>query len=342
MLPAAAGLLMLVAGCTAGTQSPAPPHLAPSRSSLPPAPHVGRPAFQRGIDIDLYTYPGQNVMAEANTDVRYALALHANAVSVSFPFFMSGSDAPGVYTNSATPSPSELAVVAREAEQAGLYVSIRPLLDETSLGMSRVGWKPRHPTAWFASYRQFLLPYAEMAQREHIPELFVGAEFDRFGASPRWKVLDGALRRVYHGRLAYARNWNVTSAQGGRVTQAVDAYPPFSEVPASASVSRLTHAWKTFDQRLPRGLVETEVGIAAVSGAYAQPWKVQWPGKVIDSAVQARWFTAACLAAQARHLGGISRRGWCTCAAPSACGVTPGVPALRDSPRSWEGRRSWR
>jgi hypothetical protein len=32
---------------------------------------------------------------------------------------------------------------------------------------------------------------------------------------------------------------------------------------------------------------------------------VQWPGKTIDPAIQALWFTAACRAAQASDLGGI-------------------------------------
>ena len=51
--------------------------------------------------------------------------------------------------------------------------------------------------------------------------------------------------------------------------------------------------------------MESEVGIAAVRGAYARPWMVQWPGMTIDPAIQARWFTAACRAAQASDLGGI-------------------------------------
>ena len=46
--------------------------------------------MQLGIDIDLYTYPGQDFAAAAATDIAYIASLHANSMSISFPFFMSG------------------------------------------------------------------------------------------------------------------------------------------------------------------------------------------------------------------------------------------------------------
>lgn len=291
--------------------------------------------FQRGVDIDLYFFPGTDAVAAARADVRYVRSLHANAISVSFPFYMAGRKSPAVYAGSETPSPGQVALLARDAEQAGLYVSIRPLLDEQSLGGSRTSWKPRQPAAWFASYQQFLLPYAEMAQREHIPELIVGAEFDRFGAYPQWNALDRALRRVYHGRLAYALNWTVRGPQGGPVTRLVDSYPPFPQLSASVSVAALTRAWESYDRRFPPGTVESEVGIAAVRGAYAQPWRVQWPGTAIDPAIQARWFTAACRAAQATDMGGIyfwalgfGRSSGPTVTQPAAWSNSPGSAAI--------------
>jgi hypothetical protein len=78
-----------------------------------------------------------------------------------------------------------------------------------------------------------------MAQREHIPELIVGAELSKFGASPRWKALDCALRRVYYGRLAYTRNWDARDSQGGPVTQARGLLP---DLPATACQCQRGHA----------------------------------------------------------------------------------------------------
>jgi len=300
-------LTLLVAGCTAAAhlkvlQPPAAPSSPPI--TVPAAAVVARPSPghfpQLGIDIDLYTYPGQDVAAAAATDVAYIASLHANAVSVSFPFFMTGPNAASVHASSATPSPSQLAVLVHDAEQAGLYVSIRPLLDEGHLGQSRVQWVPADPAAWFASYWRFLEPYAVMAQAEHVQVFIVGTEFSRFSRSSRWNVLDRALRGRYHGALACANSWGGTVFTGdcGRgVTEAVDAYHP--------QRGNLLAGWEAFDRKLPRGAVETEVGIAAVTGADKQPYQHRWPTRSLNQSVQARWFTAACQAATRTHLGGI-------------------------------------
>jgi hypothetical protein len=269
---------------------------------------VSAPAVQLGIDIDFYTYPGQDVVAAAAQDVRYAKSLHANAISLSFPFFTPGPRSSTVQGTNATPSPAELAEVASVAEQANLYVSIRPLLDQssTSIGTSRTKWKPAHPQAWFASYRKFLMPYAAMAQRARIPEFIDGAEFTAFGGSGLWNGLVTALQQVYKGKLVYANNWGISLAGngGGGVIESVDSYHPL-KVPVHASLAQLLAGWRAYDQTLPPGSVETEIGIAAVPGAYAVPYQNYWNGARLEPNVQTRWFTAACDAAAATKLGGI-------------------------------------
>jgi hypothetical protein len=199
-------------------------------------------------------------------------------------------------------------VLARYAEAAGLYFSLRPLLDEHSLGGPfRTFWKPPRLAAWFASYERFLEPYAKMAQRARVPEFITGAELSNFWRSPYWDRLDTVLRRVFKGRLAYCNNWSdhltrATNAMG--VLAMVDAYRPM-HVPGNAGVARLTAAWDAYARRVPRGIVLSEVGIAAQHGAYARPFVVNWPGRPIVQAVQSRYFTAACNAVAREHLGGI-------------------------------------
>jgi hypothetical protein len=311
---AVAGAIVLglaVGGCSAAAHLGAlqPPTLLRDAAPHPSRPiAVPRPAIQFGAGIDLYTYRGQNFTTASKTEVAYLKALHANSVIVSFPFFMHGENAPGVYTKPSTPTPQQLAVLAETAEHAGLYVALRPLLDETSLGESRTEWKPADPRAWFASYRRFLLPYARMAQQVKIPKLYVGAEFQLFGTSSRWTGLDRALRRVYKGTLAYSCNGHsVQRGDGGPgVQRTADTYPHMPQMPPTASVSRLTTAWTAYDRALPRGTILSEVGIAGVRGAYAKPWVHAWPDPKIDPTIQVRWFAAACRAVAAAHMGGIS------------------------------------
>ena len=49
----------------------------------------------------------------------------------------------------------------------------------------------------------------------------------------------------------------------------------------------------------------SEVGIAARARSLPQALVNKWPNPKIDPTVQARWFTAACRAAAATHMGGI-------------------------------------
>lgn len=296
----ATALGVLIAGCTAaGHLTALQPTPVPSSPALVA---TGRLGIQLGIDVDAYTYKGQDIPAAARAVVKYARSLHANAISIAFPFFMNGPHAPVVTARQSTPTPHKMAAITRIAEAQGLYVVFRPLLDETSIDHEfRGNMQPSNPARWFSSYRRFLLPYARAAQRSGAQEFVVGTELSSLYNSPRWDPLDAALRRVYHGTLAFDSNWygvsNLGGAGGKGLTEGVDAYPA---IPAD-----VRRGWEIYDRRLPRGTVEMEVGIAAIQGAFAAPYKHEWQGKPIDENVQARWFSAACHAAARAHLGGI-------------------------------------
>ena len=305
LLAMLAAMTVLVGGCTAAAHLKVPqPPSAPSSSSpsslslprgvpaLPPA-----TAFQRGIDVDFYTYPGQNVAAAAAVTVSYARSLHANAIAISFPFFMTSRHAAGVYATAATPTPGQLATVIIAARRAGMQVTLRPLLDENALGRSRVGLLPVNQAAWFASYQRFLIPYLVMAQQLQVSQFITGAELTRFSGSRRWDELDASVRRIYHGQLGCSDNLRFRHGGCGTAAQLVDAYQPLHPP--------LAAAWRSYDATFPRGTVLAEVGIAAAHGAWMKPWLINWPSSTLDPAMQAQWFTDACHAATAAHLGGI-------------------------------------
>lgn len=303
LLVSALALVSLVAAGMAITRLKEPRAAAAPRSprlEVPGPVTVPRPAFQRGVQLDTYINPGQDVTAVAATDIAYIKSLHANAVMISFPYFVAGRRSSTVFTTSRTPTPAQLAIIITRAEHTGLYVAIRPLLDEKALGESRVHWAPPNLGTWFASYKSFLKPYAQMAQRDHVGEFVVGAEFSRFNNSPDWNALDRSLRTWYRGTLAYANNAkvNLTNASGGRVAlKTTDIYPSLAP-PFPAK-------WVRFDRTLPPGTVASEVGIAAVPGAWRKPWVHDWPATHLDPQLQARWFSAACHAAIVTHMHGI-------------------------------------
>lgn len=286
-----------------------PPSLADYHPAALSFHAVRRPRVQLGIDVDFYAHPDQDVTAIARSDVAYVKSLHANAMSVSFPFFASGLHSSEAYAGAETPSPADLAIVASVAEKAGLYLSIRPLLDASSIaGESRTDWRPSDTRAWFRNYERFLRPYARMAQKARIPEFIAGAELSEFQDSHYWKQLDAAIAKIFKGALAYSNNWYNQPGQSRQevsgVHELVDAYPPV-QVGQHASVAELTAGWSAYDRTLPRGTVLGEVGIAAQPGAYAKPFVVRWPGRPLVPAIQSRWFSAACDSAGHERLGGI-------------------------------------
>jgi hypothetical protein len=302
LLYSALAVIALTGGCTAAAHLHAfQPHdrTASPEPAIPKA-AVHPPAFQLGIDVDAYTYPRQDFSAAAAAVVTYAKSLNANSLAISFPVFMTNRSTSAVFATPKTPTPAELGLFTTDAERAGLYVSLRPLLSEYQIGGNRTTWRPVDMPAWFASYQRLLLPYARMAQADRVGMFFVGAEFSQFGSSPLWNGLDQALAKVFHGRLAYSNNGSgqLTRSTGGQYTfKTVDAYPPINPPFLSG--------WSAYDRTLPTGTILTEVGIAAWDGAWRAPWQHRLQQQRFDPQVQADWFAAACQAARATGLGGI-------------------------------------
>ena len=301
MLATGAGAGLLVAGWAAASHLRAlqPAQVPASRPITIPSAGAAVP-MQRGIDLDAYTYRGQDVAAAAQADIAYMTSLHANAVMISIPFFVNGQHGSRVYATTATPTPAQVAIMVRDAQGAGLRVSLRPLLDEKSIGTARRRWAPVDPAAWFQSYQRFLIPYAEMASSLHVPVFVVGTELTRFSRSSQWAGLDAGLRTRYQGTLACVDNWDASQAPGNcgpGTQQLVDAYHPL--------LPPLTSTWDAYDHTLAPGTVEAEVGIAAAPDAFRQPYVTHWPTARLDVTVQAQWFSAACQAAATEHLGGL-------------------------------------
>ena len=318
-LPRAAAALLtavLLAACSSAAQQPSP---AAAR-------HVPEPALQLGIDIDFYTHPGANVAPTARQDIAYIKSLHANAVSISFPFYNDkAGSALGPLPE--TPSVASLGTLITAAETAGLAVTARPVLNQAGLGEARVHWTPAHLDAWFTAYQHFLLPYAALAQRDHVAVFVIGTELNNFSNAPEWASLRDAVATVYHGKLAFSNNWlGVRNATVG-LTEMTDAYAP---VPLndSAPVSSLAGALTYWAHSLPSVTVLSEVGIAAQAGAYTHPWELGSKTAPINPQIQANWFSAQCQAVAGDHLGGIYF--W-----PLYFGQSLTDPDRADGPTAW-------
>jgi hypothetical protein len=277
---------------------------------------AGRP--QLGVQVYWVDSPADSdevVRLKARRVLDHVVGMNANAVSVSFPFFTDDITADEVRTDERTPSPDRLAVVLDEAQRSGLRTALRPLLDEADLIVQDVGnWRgvlePADRDAWYASYREFLTPYLEMAQRRRIDTVVIGAELNALQADPQWGPLVEHARGIYTGEIGYAANWDAYAEARAGVpadTVGIDAYPQLDVDPA-APVAEMTAAWREWlDATAPPGpgLLFYEVGAAAETRTLENPAVPHTPGTALDQGVQRRWLAAACQAARDRGLAGL-------------------------------------
>ena len=173
--------------------------------------------------------PEPTVWAKARRLVNYVVGLDANSVTISFPFGTPGITADTVGPEQETP-PRRLEILMHEAALAGLRVTVRPILDESTLDPPQ-GWRgnlrPDSISAWFASYRAFLTPYVRAAQRQRVASVVVGTEMNSLEGDPEWRSMLAGFRPDFDGQLIYDLNYDnyaIGSYPAGMDGYRVDAY----------------------------------------------------------------------------------------------------------------------
>src|SRR5215510_2815893 len=276
---------------------------------------------QLGVDIYWVNSPNdsdETVRAKARRIIDYAISLNANSIAVSFPVYTHGLNSDTIYAKGdGTPSPARIAIFLAEAARSHIRVTLRPLLNEAVLiAQDPKAWRgviePTNRSAWFKSYVKLLLPYAAVAASGHAATFVIGTELESLEGDPRWAGLIHAIRSVYRGELLYDETYNEFQIHDINLpvsTFGVDAYPRF-QLSDNATVGQLASAWKawlgTHTRTVRRRAILSEIGIAAVSGAYRNPGN--WLGTKDDQIVpviQKKWYKAVCRAVSAEDMGGI-------------------------------------
>ena len=277
-----------------------------------------------GINVMIYDAWPQDADALASADqtFTYLEGLGATAVALNFSFAMDSATGSVISAAATTPSPTLLGAMVDEARNHGLSVELRPLLDESTV---QPRWRgsiaPADPKAWFTSYGQFLAPYVTLAATHQIHRFVIGAELvSMIRFAKQWKHLIGGITpttSITGTELSVDGNWQPVIGVAG-VGYGMDFYQPVilpqGTKPTVTSFQAAMHAnlrgvfsGPASTAPVPlHQLVLSEVGIAAVKGAWVQPWQTYATQSVtITRRIQAHWFTAACQTAKADHLKGI-------------------------------------
>jgi len=139
---------------------------------------------------------------------------------------------------------------------------------------------------WFASYKSFLVHYAQLASRYNIELFSVGTELSNT-TIPRWQGLWDELikeiRQVFPGRLVYCANWDEYKDVGFWDKLdfiGIDAYFPLTAKKDPAK-EELISAWQKNasgidvwlkEKKLDRPVIFTEIGYCSADGTNIQPW----------------------------------------------------------------------
>ena len=130
------------------------------------------------------------------------------------PFYMSDGDFPNS-TGWITPTltDSELKNIIDKVRKKGIKVVLKPHIDPIDFGINsgsgRGSLNPSDWDEWFNSYEDFILHYAEFAERENADMLVIGTELDTAvrdapNATKKWKDIIKKIRKIYSGPLTYS------------------------------------------------------------------------------------------------------------------------------------------
>src|SRR6266581_3484960 len=176
---------------------------------------------------------------------------------------------------------SPTAADAIAALAAGLRVALKPHVDLDD-GSWRGGIEPRDPAAWFAAYRDFIVPWAALAQASGVAQFVVGTELaGTVGDEASWRETIRAVRGVFSGTLIYAASWDEAArvpfwSEVDRV--GIDFYFPVATRTHPGRLEILA-AWQPWLERLQllhrqtgKPILLTEVGYRSVDGAGMAPY----------------------------------------------------------------------
>lgn len=213
------------------------------------------------------------------------------------------------FTGPATPSDASVEALIGYARSAGLRVMLKPHVDLSDDDLHYRGeigpsFTAEDWTAWFASYRAFILHYAAMAARTQCELFCVGCELGSSAfREADWRAIIAEIRAVYNGPLIYADNlveWNPGAIKWWDALDYIgeDAYPTLSNKTEPA-VADLLDGWGPFLDKLEalskkwnKPLVLTEIGYRSLQGGAINPWDWQRQGPV-DLTVQENAYEAA-------------------------------------------------
>lgn len=149
------------------------------------------------------------------------------------------------------------------------------------------------------SYRDYIMLYAEIAEKHHLDIFCIGTELYNFvHERPEfWKALINDIREVYRGKLVYAENWDKidqTEIWEQLDYIGADAYFPISNKTSPTKVE-ISNGWKkhknmlkNLSSKYQKPVLFTEYGYRSIDYAMREPWNSNRDISETNHGLQAR------------------------------------------------------
>lgn len=247
----------------------------------PTAPADARSGSIRAITLVDWSADGYDSPA-ARDEMAVLASTGANTVVLVVTAWQDSPRSNQVQVDSArTPTPQAVAAATAWARTLGLQVALKPHVDLVD-GSWRGTIDPGDAGAWFDSYLDFILPWADLARTERMSFFVAGTELaGTIGAVDSWHRVLREIRQRFDGLLVYAASWDEAERVGfwdALDLVGVDAYWPVAQR-KDAGRFELLAGWQpwlarleTLQAKTARPILITEVGYRSVDGAGLQPF----------------------------------------------------------------------
>jgi hypothetical protein len=242
---------------------------------------------------------------ESFTSIEAVKKLGADHMSVLVTWYQTTCWSGDIRPTEITPSDASIAEAIRKAHAAGLKVMLKPHLD--ILDQSDGSWrgeigclKEAEWADWFKKYGEYILHYAEMAQKEKVELYCIGTELNTSATTRpnEWRELIRKVRAKYRGQLTYASHWD--TYMDIRFWDALDyvginAYFPLSEK-LQPTADELRAGWvkwveemEAFQKQVNMPIIFPEIGSNSCDGAAIRPWE-HVPDKEVNLGLQKDYY----------------------------------------------------
>lgn len=200
----------------------------------------------------------------------------------------------------------DIMFAVKKARELGLKICLKPVVNsKDGLWRARIGFPEdadSYWTKWFASYENFLLHYAELAEELDCEMFCIGCEM--VGTEARtneWSQIIQRVREVYSGSIIY--NANHGKEDGIEWLDQVDiigtsAYYPVADT-VNASEESMIANWEKVKKRIKvlhlkfnKPILFAEIGCRSAEGCAMMPWDFEHTELPYNEEEQANFYSS--------------------------------------------------